>query len=263
MRHLIIGLGSMGQRHLANLKSLCPDDEFITVDENGKADYETPRADLVRDSLVYICSPTRWHERHFGFVSDHTPRAVFVEKPLFSVNSRWQDLFASRDINFPVVVGFCYRFHPLFQKLRASADRKDIFSFHVYASEASLAGRYTDPPLELLLAHPINTAEWLFGPIQSHKVVSDDKWATFSGTARNGISVSMSANFISPQRISLCIVGVLNRETQSHEQFIYNVWPDDGMYIDEMKAWLNYVETGNSGDLCTLSEAMRTQELLQ
>lgn len=259
MRHLIIGLGSMGKRHLHNLRRLRPNDTFITVDTDLSrgADYQYPSAELVRDSLVYICSPTQWHSIHATFASQYNPAGIFIEKPLFP------SVVYGQKVNWPdcpIAVGYMYRFHDLFRELKSHTH--NIFSFHVYASDASLR-RYEQPALELLLAHPINTAQWLFGDMKEHTTTNQGERASFVAKSHSGVSISMSADMLSEQRISLCIVGWLNYETRVHEQRIFNVLPDEDMYVRETEAWLKYVETGESGDLCTLGGALGTQELLR
>src|SRR3990172_12884901 len=84
MRHVIIGLGSMGQRHLSILRKLRPEDKFVTVDVNGTANYTIIESGLIEGSIVYICTPTRQHYFHLNYFLGYSPRAIFVEKPLFS-----------------------------------------------------------------------------------------------------------------------------------------------------------------------------------
>src|SRR3990170_292537 len=97
MKHIIVGLGSIGQRHLANLKMLRPDDKFITVDTNGKADYDGLSPDYgldipIYDSIVYICSPAQRHYTHLFLALVRGARAIFVEKPLFGEGNVLDDV---------------------------------------------------------------------------------------------------------------------------------------------------------------------------
>lgn len=260
MRHLVIGAcGSMGRRHISILRQLCPNDEIVTVDNNGEADYEKPLVNLIEGSLVYICTPTRWHQIMLNHVVKYSPAGIFIEKPLFS---RGEFRYASEpsEFNFPIAVAYQYRYHPLFRELKKNV--ADIFSYHIYASD-SVCERYNDGAMETLLAHPIATAHWLFGSMREPLTWDNQFGAKFSAMSKSGVAVTMAGNFISGQRISLCVLGVLNREEGIHEQRVLNVVPDENMYVEQMKAWLNYVETGDRGELCGWDEALKIQELLR
>src|SRR3990167_5590539 len=256
MRHVIIGLGSMGQRHLFILKQLRPDDIFVTVDTDGKADFSSPRGDICDESLVYICSPTRWHWIHLDFIVRYgNPRAVFIEKPLFETGS---ENLGGGSFNFPIAIGYQYRFHPVFQQLkREQNEDRRIFSFHVYASDSSCA-RYGSA-LESLLSHPISTSQWLFGDMAENDAGDTETIAYFTAKSKSGVDISMSANTLSGQRISLVILGWMNNIYRIHEQQVLNIWADEDMYVRQMEQWLRYVETGERGDLCGLEEALAIQ----
>lgn len=260
MRHYIFGMGSMGVKHLSILQDLRPNDEFFTYDSDptlGSTD-DHPRSDHIEGSCVYICTPTRWHQIHLDFIAQYHPRAVFVEKPLFSSGeARWCRTLS----DIPYAIGFCYRFHPIFQKLKQEAEEGNIPHFHIYASDA-IVRKYKEPALETLLSHPIATAQWLFGDFSEHTAIDDGECAYFSGKTHSGVDVSMSANMLSPTRISLVVATMLDREFRFHEQQVFSAWADDSMYVRQMKQWLSFVQGGDKGDLCDLSEALKIQSLL-
>ncbi len=82
MSVLISGAGSIGQRHLNNLKSLGIENISVCdpADPKGYSDFEKALAE-VKPSIVFICSPTEHHVSQ-AIAAAKTGARLFIEKPL-------------------------------------------------------------------------------------------------------------------------------------------------------------------------------------
>ena len=251
MKHIIVGLGSIGQRHYANLKRLRPDDEIITVDVNGEADILFPinfSQSIIKDSIAYICTPTELHLDQYKMMIFGDAKAVFVEKPLCSINQKPFIDFPHR----PFSVGYCYRYHPLFRELKSRAN--EVILMRLFGSD-NLSAKYGPTAMETMLSHSIDMALWLFGEARSFETINDGDWASCNIQHKKTIS-RLQANMFTLTRMASCFVRHANGE-EYHE-----ILRSGQMYIDEMSAWLNYVETGDAGDLCTLEQAIQVQKVM-
>ena len=274
MRHVIVGLGSIGQRHLRNLKTLRPDDEFVTVDVNGKADYpelDYTLEDIIDGSLVYICSPYEHHRTHFYAAYGFGAKGIFVEKPLFAPGI-CQPISGSYEC--PIAVGYNHRWHPFFRQLKSSS--ASIAYLHLYGSE-DLSSKYGPTALGTMASHSIDLGLWLLGDALNSNVLDYGGLSLVGIRHQSGAATHICASMNSPFRIATCTVmraspedihkllegkpGIqLDEPVQIEHRFVL---PDNQMYIDEMVAWLNYVDTGDPGDLCTFEQALKVQEIMR
>ncbi len=128
MKHLIFGLGSIGQRHAANL--LRAGETVLAVDPFVQGRFAFPVYRNPEDGwnnqpdLVWICTPTDMHaEQVIGALK--RGRHVFVEKPLShdldsaqAVIDTWMKL---RDKKM-IWVACNMRFHPAVRKMKNLLD---------------------------------------------------------------------------------------------------------------------------------------------
>ena len=137
MRTLLLGAGSIGRRHLANLKSLGVRD-LAVYDPNRKSrnqisdEYQVVTVDSYPDALAwepeiaFVCSPSHLHlsqARHLLAQNVH----IFVEKPL----SDWMEgvaefIQATKGSRSIVQVGYNMRFHPAVQLIQKAVMNGDI-----------------------------------------------------------------------------------------------------------------------------------------
>ncbi|WP_218422519.1 MULTISPECIES: Gfo/Idh/MocA family protein [Stutzerimonas] len=142
MKVLFCGLGSIGQRHLRNLKQLLGDDlqvhayrvrgQRIKLREGGVedgADVERDYGVIVHRSLeqalacapdaVFICNPNAQHVP-VALACARAGVAIFMEKPLASDLLGVAELEALvREKGLLFQVGYNYRFHPGLLRLKA------------------------------------------------------------------------------------------------------------------------------------------------
>jgi len=268
MKHLFLGNGSISKRHQANLLTLRPDAAIVTVDPVVPAHlgniFEV--ADLfgdLSDCTVYICSPFEYHWHQYHTALAFRAKAIFCEKPFYSVGD--PDRHHAEPPDIPFAVGYNHRYHPLFRQLYSI--REHLYFFHLYGSE-NISAKYGDTALETMLSHSLDLGLWLFGSYEKYALMDGGVQAYFRGIHRRSsveahiTAVSMHADMLSMYRVATCSIGYANPETEKLERHLYGVEKSDQMYVDEMAAWLHYVETGDAGDLCTFEQAIRVQEIM-
>jgi predicted dehydrogenase len=146
MKILIVGCGSIGERHLRNLKKIfggeilvCDNDEsklqrisqiykvrtFLNYDDSLK---EKPH-------LVLICVPTALHFP-FAYKSLENNCHVFIEKPITSdLDSADKLIDLAKRKNLKIYVGFNFRFNPYFKEIKKMLDNRmlgTIYSARAY-----------------------------------------------------------------------------------------------------------------------------------
>ena len=194
MHILIIGGGSIGERHLRNFLrhdgvtcSLAEPDaarrEEMTamyVLQQTHDDWKT--VDLTDTDGVVICTPTDQHVPMLRQLADRGV-GVLCEKPL-AINTDGVADLSRRLIehNTTVGVAFCYRHHPVLEEIKQRIDTGDLGPVSVALGQA---GQYWPevrtqwPPRYAVrretgggvipdhMVHWINLLEWYFGPVAS------------------------------------------------------------------------------------------------
>ena len=164
MNILILGLGSIGQRHLRNIKKIQPKTQFYALRKKYitpllsnknkaikgdiKKKYSLKYINSLKDikqkkiniNCAFICTPT----------SDHISQAIwliknnincFVEKPLGSSLKRVGELnsLLKKKKNVITMMGFQLRFNPIIKYLEKIVQKKSpigkIFSLHIHHGE--------------------------------------------------------------------------------------------------------------------------------
>lgn len=168
-KFVILGLGSIGNRHAANLRAIRPDCRIVAADpyaakpEPGGAislfyrSWESALEDHADSTGVIIASPTDAHGPQLAAVtSAHIP--VYCEKPVISASAYAAgERVASAE---PSVAGFQYKFCQAMPDVIELAARQGCLNF--YARD-NLLDRYGLDVGGAMAAHPIATALWLLG----------------------------------------------------------------------------------------------------
>ena len=137
MKILIVGLGSIGQRHLQNLKRLGVSDflawrvrnlplpERLSLQElevHSNLDQALAR----KPDAVLICNPTSLH-LPVAIQAAHAGCHLFIEKPLsHSLDGIDELLSLARGKRLVTLVGFNLRFHPGLQLIRSLVEEGQI-----------------------------------------------------------------------------------------------------------------------------------------
>jgi predicted dehydrogenase len=194
MRFLICGFGSVGRRHLRNLRklgytdiaayrrSLVPatDDDLV-----GVAMFNSLKEALghFKPTIAIIANPTSLHYQT-SLACAHAGCNIFIEKPIASRAENFDELQRCLIHHKTIaMVGYMLRFHPLFQKVKAVIEANELgppvyaralWGEHVadwHPWEDYRASYATRPELgggpALTLSHDIDLLTWYFGPAQN------------------------------------------------------------------------------------------------
>nr|MBA4405415.1 hypothetical protein [Nanoarchaeum sp.] len=201
MKHLISGLGSIGQRHLQNIRALYPNDEIIAYRTNNSnleeldQKYGIKSYTNLEDALkekpdtVFVTNPTSLH-MPISLRAAQEGCHLFIEKPISHNLDGVEALYSILEKNDKVgFLAFNFRYHPHLIKIKETLDRgiigKPLFGrievgqylpdWHPgedyrlgYAARKDLGGGIT-----LTLIHEIDYANWLFNGIES--VMADSR----------------------------------------------------------------------------------------
>jgi predicted dehydrogenase len=193
MKTLIAGFGSIGRRHLRNLRALGETDfvllrshrSTLSDDEIAGLPVETniEAALAHKPDAVVVSNPTALH-LDVAIPAARAGCHLFLEKPVSHTLEREEELRAAAATGGGcVVVGFQLRFHPGLRRVKELLDAGSIgsvygFTAHWgeylpdwhpwedyrqgYAACADLGGGVV-----LTLCHPFDYLRWLLGPVQS------------------------------------------------------------------------------------------------
>lgn len=207
LRALIVGLGSIGQRHARNLRTILGDDVQLlalrargltrVIGEGGVATdkesvasrldvreyFDLDEAIAQRPDVAFVCNPTRLHVP----VAERLARAgchLFMEKPVSDSLDGLDALARTvREQRLVAVVGCQLRFHPLLRRVQALLEdgtlgrvtsvRVAVGEFlpgwHPYEDYRTsyAARRDLGGGVVLTLIHELDYAYWLFGPARA------------------------------------------------------------------------------------------------
>jgi predicted dehydrogenase len=139
MRHLIIGGGSIGKRHLKNLFFLGENELFCyrrQYDKEFEQEFHCKiitsdkEAVKLKPDAIYVCNPTSLHYNGFQLAikaGSHT----FMEKPLIHDELFLNKMIAQDKGGHLFFIGFVLRYHPLLQIIKQKLKEKvigEIFS---------------------------------------------------------------------------------------------------------------------------------------
>jgi predicted dehydrogenase len=193
MRFLIAGFGSIGRRHLRNLRALGEKDillyrthhSTLPDDEIEGLAVETSLVDALahRPDAVIIANPTALH-LDVAIPAAEAGCHILMEKPVSHSLGRLDDLrTALEHSGSRMVVGFQFRFHPGLRQVKTWLEQGAIgkpYSFRAhwgeylpnwhpwedykksYAARPDLGGGVI-----LTLIHPFDYLRWLLGDVQS------------------------------------------------------------------------------------------------
>jgi predicted dehydrogenase len=172
VRIFVVGLGSIGTRHVENARALGHEAE------GGRL----TQAESFRPEALVVASPTSAHLEALRWSVEHGAHA-FVEKPLASSSDGVAEtLTAAEERGLTVAVGYNLRFHPALEAVRAAVQegrigrllsvRAEIGQYlpdwhpeedyrRSYAARAELGGGAL-----LTLSHELDYVRWIAGEVE-------------------------------------------------------------------------------------------------
>ena len=192
MKFLIVGLGSIGRRHLRNLRALGEGDivllrshrATLPDDELTGFPVETEIATALKNhrlDAVIVANPTSMH-LDVAIPAAEAGYHILLEKPISGSLEHVDQLeSAAKRSGSRILVGFQFRFHPTLRKaaeLMASGELGKVLTFHAhwgeympdwhpwedyrqtYAAREDLGGGVIRT-----LTHPLDYARWLAGEV--------------------------------------------------------------------------------------------------
>jgi predicted dehydrogenase len=124
---LVIGLGSIGRRHLNNLISLGAEDISVVTSKEIKDDY--PNVKVYRSlnealskghpKWVWICTPTAFHEESLIPLLKNNIANIYLEKPVSHSDDNLENLISiAEQSKSRIGVGYDIRFDPGISKVK-------------------------------------------------------------------------------------------------------------------------------------------------
>lgn len=282
---LVIGYGSIGQRHARLLTELGCQVAVVSRRSIDFAPHYSELSQALADwqpEYVVVANRTSEHHQTVEFLAQHGFEGrVLVEKPLFDRQS------ALPSHNFSqVTVAYNLRCHPLLINLKSLLDDSaQLVTANIYAGsylpdwrpntdyrQSYSAKRDQGGGVLRDFSHELDYALWLFGPwrrmtasggrLSSLEIDSDDAYTLLMETQRCPV-VSIHMNYL--DRVPRREILVNTDQHTVRIDLINNTIAIDGVEEsvtvardDTYRAEHQAMMSGNAEGLCTLEEAMET-----
>lgn len=281
MKYLFIGLGSIGQRHLKNLKEIAKDSEIISFRSKKdnleeqypeykiKQFFDIDEAFKEKPDVTFITNPTSLH-MHYAIKAAENNSHIFIEKPISHNLEGIENLYSLCEKNKKTCfVAFCMRFHPNLIKIKELLSKNTIgkvfyakinFGSYLpnwhptkdyrkeYSALKELGGGVT-----LTLIHEIDYAYWLFGKAKSVTAIYDkvsnleidvEDTSIIVLKTESGTLVEINLDYIQQPPSRYCeIIGESGKITWD---FFSN---EVKVYLNEKKEWISFKEKFEVNDM--------------
>ena len=245
MRILVVGIGSIGTRHTANLLSLGYHDVSLVSSKavlnesfNHLKRYSSLEIALAQDQydVAIICTPTSCHIKDVIKILNTNVPDLYIEKPL---SNSWDEveevIKLGREKKARIVIGYDLHFDPGILKV------KDTINQNVYGKPLSvnaIVGQYLPDwrPKEdftkgcsarkdmgggvlLELIHEFDYLYWLFGSVNSVAAwhtsgeilkIETEEIADVLLKFQTGVSATVHLDYMQPFLIRQCIITCAN-----------------------------------------------------
>ena len=299
MKILIVGLGSIAQKHVNALRQIKPDIELIAL-RTGDIKPSLPgisniyHLDEVSHDVAFaiISNPT---SKHLGTIRELTSLKIplFIEKPPLATLDGASEVveYLNRE-GVITYTAFNFRFHPILQWLKENIKDKRVIEVQaycgsylpnwrpnvdyrkVYSSKKELGGG-----VHLDLIHELDYITWLFGKplaVQGYTAKVSDLEIDSPDVAHYWLQyAAMNASIIlnyyrkdSKRSLEVVLddvtwyVDLINyRVTDSSGNVLFEAVPDVlNTYVSQMRYFISCLETGEK-PMNDLSESIETLKL--
>jgi predicted dehydrogenase len=240
LKIVVVGLGSIGKRHLRNLLHIGYSD-IAVVSRNGVLPrefdnnnvYSTIEEALINNQFdaAFICTPTSLHIHNLLLLLKHRIQNIYIEKPL---SNSFEDLDETvklaNSYSSNVCVGYDLHFEPGLQKVRELLQQKTIgrvISANAFVGQhlpqwrpyqdyrkGMSAKREMGGGVMLDLIHEIDYLYWLLGNIESvassyintgELEVETEEAAEMLLKFSNGVMATVHLDYWQPQLKRFCV----------------------------------------------------------
>ena len=253
MNAIIIGNGSIGRRHFKNLRSLGLYVRAVDIDEIDEID------SILKNNhfdFGMVCTPNNLHLEHCLKLAEHGIH-FFCEKPFYSEKAC--NILANirklvKEKSLVNMVGCNLRFHPTIKSFDKSEVSfvKAVFGYDLKKwhndgkhLESYSANKNMGGGIMLDAIHEFDYLYNWFGEIEDIEVnckkigdVTIDTEDTVDATIKfkNGVIAAVQLDYLQPKYTRYVEKLVRDWGTEIH-----NIEPDDDMYIDEIKYFIDCV----------------------
>lgn len=224
-RVAVIGMGNIAVRHRRNLKALFPDAILYAMSASGRVPEEhLENVDIIVSNveelisndiqLVVVASPASHHLRHaIALIKSGVP--ILIEKPITSfLTDAFKIKEAEEHFNTPVSVGYCLRYLPSAQKMKAYIDEcilGDLYNVTVeigqylpdwrpskdYRNSVSASVELGGGAL-LELSHELDYVQWMLGTLSV-------KHAILRSSSELGLDVEDSVDILATAKKNIVV----------------------------------------------------------
>lgn len=273
----VVGHGSIGQRHAANIATL--GHTAVVYDPANRRDVAFERVVYESCDAVVIATPTLYH---LGGIRAAAERGkhMLVEKPIARHTLGLAQLLDLAESNGAVVmVGCNMRFHPCVQQAKIWIDGghigRPLWAHFTCATLSMKAPYLSDGVILNTGAHEVDMALHLLGPAtviiaNARTGEFGDDIADFVLEHESGARSSFHLDFVTPHEIrEFWIAGdqknigvdLPKRRISLGETSMQSAGDYDRDYIDEMRAFINRI-AGNDDYGATGEEGLRVLDVL-
>lgn len=190
MKIVLVGLGSIGKRHLTNLLMLWPKAQVYVVSASGRQVPEEERAGQIQVNLeqaialqplfAVIASPAHLHLQ-YAMVFQQAGIPALIEKPLSHQYLLAADFLSGQSSQVLLSLGYCLRYLPSAQVVKQLLAEQELGPVYLvqatvgqhlsqwrkqmdYRDSVSAKAQFGGGAL-LELSHELDYLLWLFGPL--------------------------------------------------------------------------------------------------
>lgn len=299
MKALIIGMGSIGQRHSRLLAQKNFKVEVVSKSYEG-SDYKTYRSlDEIKGRssyrLILIANETSKHSGSLMEIRQHGfTGAVLIEKPIFFSSGFVDNAEIAKKMDLDQVF-VCYqlRFHPMLQEIKKIIRGKTVHSLSLRVGQ-HLSGWRTNRPWKESysalreqgggvlrdLSHEIDYAQWLLGDIAkvagmikktSELGIDAEDIVSFFGVFKNETMLTVEMNYL--DRIPTRQIQLLGQDFHLKGDMITG----ELEYKDDQTSWKKSLQAdrdmvfdkmydellGHPKDLCKSEEALKVLKVCE
>jgi len=290
----IIGLGSMGKNHYRILQSideveitgLC-DPYILQNDFSHKVFHDVDyMLENIKIDAAFVIVPTFLH-KEIAIKCIEKNIDVFIEKPVASTTQEANEILeAVKKYQVKSAVGYVERFNPVVNALKNELQEKSLYTISVtrvgpFPPRIADVGILTD-----LAVHDIDLIRFISGKnitnvniFKSRKIHDHhEDNAVLSFELENDIIASITTSWLTPYKKRVmevaCKEALFEADLMAQDLTEYSHYQGTNAFnsyairkcivkkeeplLNEIKAFINYLKTGERGDLATIEDSIET-----